>query len=32
MTIPEAVHMAEAFKLRMLTESVGDAAGDKGTQ
>lgn len=32
MTIPEAVHMAEAFKLRMLTESVGDAASDKGTQ
>ena len=32
MTIAEAVHMAEVFKLRMLTEMVGGAASDKGTQ
>jgi hypothetical protein len=32
MTIAEAVHMAEVFKLRMLTESVGGTASDKGTQ
>jgi hypothetical protein len=32
MTIAEAVHMAEVFKLRMLTESIGGAASDKGTQ
>jgi hypothetical protein len=32
MTIAEAVHMAEVFKLRMLTERVGGAASDKGTQ
>ena len=32
MTIAEAVHIAEVFKFWMLHESVGDAAGDKGTQ
>ena len=31
-TIAEAVHMAEVFKLRMLAESVGGGASDKGTQ
>ena len=32
MTIAEAVHMAEVFKFRMLRESVGGAASDKGAQ